>query len=117
MRWQIREKLSKERPTTDSIGSRTKSRSCHTPEELPKAFDKNVSPAKNALAGASDKHLAGPWTLLASGQKVFSMPRVAMLRSFVLNHIIHYRAQLGAYLRLNDIPVPSIYGPSADEQM
>jgi uncharacterized damage-inducible protein DinB len=55
--------------------------------------------------------------LLAGGQKLFSMPRIAVLRSFVMNHIIHHRAQLGVYLRLNDIPVPSIYGPSADEQM
>ncbi len=57
----------------------------------------------------------GPWTLLAGGEKVFTMPRVAVLRSFVMNHLIHHRAQLTVYLRLNNIPVPALYGPSADE--
>jgi uncharacterized damage-inducible protein DinB len=80
-------------------------------------FDKNVTEARAAIAGASDEHLFGLWTLLSNGNKILSMPRVACLRSFVMNHIIHHRAQLGVYLRLNDIPVPSIYGPSADEAM
>jgi uncharacterized damage-inducible protein DinB len=57
-----------------------------------------------------------PWTLLQGGQPIFTMPRAALLRSFVMNHVIHHRAQLGVYLRLNDIPVPAIYGPTADEQ-
>lgn len=52
----------------------------------------------------------------AGGQDIFTMPRVAVLKSFVINHMIHHRAQLGVYLRLNDVPVPSIYGPTADEQ-
>ena len=56
-----------------------------------------------------------PWTLLHKGLTTFSMPRIAMIRSFVMNHLIHHRAQLGVYLRLNDVPVSSIYGPSADE--
>jgi len=56
-----------------------------------------------------------PWTLLHNGLITFSMPQVAMIRSFVMNHLIHHRAQLGVYLRLKDVPVPSIYGPSADE--
>ena len=56
-----------------------------------------------------------PWSLLSGGKTVFSMPRIAVMRSFIMNHIIHHRAQLGVYLRLNDVPVPSIYGPSADE--
>jgi uncharacterized damage-inducible protein DinB len=55
------------------------------------------------------------WTLLSAGKPVFSLPRAAVLRTFVMNHIIHHRAQLGVYLRMNDIPVPSTYGPSADE--
>jgi uncharacterized damage-inducible protein DinB len=57
-----------------------------------------------------------PWTLLTGGRAVFTLPRVAVLRTFIMNHMIHHRAQLGVYLRLNNIPVPSIYGPSADEQ-
>jgi len=53
---------------------------------------------------------------MAGGKSVMTMPRVAVIRTFVMNHIIHHRAQLGVYLRLNDIPLPALYGPSADEQ-
>jgi uncharacterized damage-inducible protein DinB len=56
-----------------------------------------------------------PWSLLKSGATLFKIPRIAAVRSFVMNHSIHHRAQLGVYLRMNDVPVPSIYGPSADE--
>lgn len=80
-------------------------------------FDKNVAAARDAIAAASDEHLAKPWTLLTGGQVVMTLPRIAVLRNFVMNHLIHHRAQLGLYLRLNDVPVPSIYGPSADEGM
>jgi uncharacterized damage-inducible protein DinB len=78
-------------------------------------FDKNVADARTALAGATDEHLLKPWSLLSGGNTIMTLPKIAVLRSFVMNHIIHHRAQLGVYLRLNDIPVPSIYGPSADE--
>ena len=81
------------------------------------SFDKNVTAAREAIAGAADEHLFKPWTLLSGGNAVMSLPRIAVLRSFVMNHIIHHRAQLGVYLRLNDLPVPSIYGPSADEDV
>ena len=84
-------------------------------KELLEMFDKNVAGARKAIAGAADAHLLKPWTLLHSGKTVLTMPRIAVLRSFVMNHSIHHRAQLGVYLRLNDVPVPSIYGPSADE--
>ncbi len=84
-------------------------------KEILEMFDKAVAEARAAIAGASDEHLFKPWTLLSGGQAVLSLPRVAVLRSFIMNHNIHHRAQLGVYLRLNDIPVPSIYGPSADE--
>jgi uncharacterized damage-inducible protein DinB len=63
----------------------------------------------------SDAEYAAMWTLKRNGQEVFSMPRIAVFRSFVLSHLIHHRGQLSVYLRLNDIPVPAIYGPSADE--
>lgn len=79
------------------------------------AFDKRVAEARAAIAGASDGHLMKPWSLEFNGKTMFSMPRVAVLRSMMLNHIIHHRAQLGVYLRLNNVPVPAIYGPSADE--
>ena len=86
-----------------------------TPEELLSMFDSNVAAARAAIAGASDEQLFKPWTLLSGGKTVLTMPKIAVLRSFVMSHSIHHRAQLGVYLRLNDIPVPSIYGPSADE--
>ena len=83
--------------------------------ELVATFDRHAAEARAAIAGASDAELMKPWTLLSNGQTLMTLPKVAVLRSFVMNHLIHHRAQLGVYLRLNDIPVPSIYGPSADE--
>jgi uncharacterized damage-inducible protein DinB len=74
-----------------------------------------VAAAREAIAGASDEHLLKPWSLLSGGKTVFTLPRIAVVRNAVMNHSIHHRAQLGVYLRLNDVPVPSIYGPSADE--
>lgn len=79
-------------------------------------FDKNVSAGRAAIEGASDERLLAPWTLLHGGNEVFKMPRVAVLRSMIMNHMIHHRAQLGVYLRLNDVAVPAMYGPTADEQ-
>jgi uncharacterized damage-inducible protein DinB len=84
-------------------------------EEALETFDKNLNAAREAISGASDEHLLKPWSLLSGGATVLTLPRIGVLRSFVMNHNIHHRAQLGVYLRLNDIPVPSIYGPSADE--
>lgn len=83
--------------------------------ELLGVFDKNVASARKAIAGATDEQLMKPWSLLNGGKAIFTMPRIAVLRSFILNHTIHHRAQLGVYLRLNNVPVPAIYGPSADE--
>ena len=83
--------------------------------ELLNTFDKNVADARAALAGKSDAELMAMWSLKRNGKTVFSMPKTTVLRSFMLNHLIHHRAQLTVYLRLLDIPVPSIYGPSADE--
>lgn len=78
-------------------------------------FDKNVAEARAAIAGASDADLMKTFTLAAGGKTIFSLPRAAALRGFFMNHVIHHRGQLCVYLRLNDVPVPSIYGPSADE--
>jgi uncharacterized damage-inducible protein DinB len=78
-------------------------------------FDKNVAGARAALAEASDGVLMQPWSLLKGGVMVMTMPKIACLRGFIFNHNVHHRAQLGLYLRLNDVPVPSTYGPSADE--
>ena len=84
-------------------------------KELLETFDKNVSEAREAIAGASDEHLHQIWSLQFRGKTVLSMPRAAVLRSVVMNHLIHHRAQLGVYLRLNDVAIPGMYGPSADE--
>lgn len=78
-------------------------------------FDKKVAEARAAIAGASDEVMMQPWSLLSGGETIFTMPKVVVLRSFVLNHNVHHRGQMSVYLRLNDIPVPSIYGPSADD--
>ena len=78
-------------------------------------FDKNVAEARTALADVSDAEMMKNWKLLAGGQEIFTMPRVACIRGMVLNHHIHHRAQLTVYYRLLGIPVPGMYGPSADE--
>jgi uncharacterized damage-inducible protein DinB len=78
-------------------------------------LDKNLGLARKALEDASDEQFMQTWQLLKGGQPIFSMPRLAVVRSMILNHMIHHRAQLTVYLRLNDIPVPALYGPSADE--
>ncbi len=86
-----------------------------TRQELLEMFDANVKTARAAIEAVSDQALFQPWSLLSGGQTLFTMPRVAVLRSMIMNHLIHHRAQLCVYLRLNDIPVPGMYGPSADE--
>ena len=83
--------------------------------ELMATFDKNAAAMRSALTGKSDAELLAMWTLRRGGKTIFSMPKTAVLRSFVLSHLIHHRGQLSVYLRLLDVPVPSIYGPSADE--
>lgn len=83
--------------------------------ELLAAFDENVASARAALEAATDEDWQGKWSLLMGGKTIFTLPRTAVMRGFVMNHLIHHRAQLGVYLRLLDVPVPSIYGPSADE--
>ena len=87
-----------------------------TNAELLAAFDKNVKEGREALAKATDEQFAVVWTLKSGDQVFFSMPRTAVVRSLIMNHVIHHRAQLGVYLRLNDVAIPGMYGPSADEQ-
>jgi uncharacterized damage-inducible protein DinB len=84
-------------------------------QELLALFDKGVTAARTALAAASDECLQAVWSLRTGEQTLFTMPRIAVLRTFILNHGIHHRGQLEVYLRLNDVPLPAIYGPSADE--
>lgn len=78
-------------------------------------FDTHAASTRTALAGATDAVFMAPWALKKSGQTLFSMPKAAIWRGFVLSHLIHHRGQLSVYLRILDVPIPSIYGPSADE--
>jgi uncharacterized damage-inducible protein DinB len=78
-------------------------------------FDANIAETRAALVGKIDPEMMASWTLKHNGQKLFTMPKAAVWRSFMLNHLIHHRGQLSVYLRLNDVPVPAMYGPSADE--
>jgi uncharacterized damage-inducible protein DinB len=79
------------------------------------AFDKAATDARAAIAAANNEEMMQSWTLLYGGKTIFAMPRVAALRAMMMSHMIHHRGQLSVYLRLNNVPVPSIYGPSADE--
>lgn len=87
-----------------------------TRKELLGLFDASAAKFRAALAAADDANLLAPWTLVKGSENIFTMPRIAVIRSFIMSHSIHHRAQLGVYLRLNDVPVPGVYGPSADEQ-
>lgn len=77
-------------------------------------FDESLRLARAALERATDEELMQTWTLTRAGEVILALPRVAVLRTWVLNHLIHHRGQLSVYLRLRDVPLPSIYGPSAD---
>ena len=83
--------------------------------EILSFFDATTKQTRAGLADKTDAELAAPWSLKRGGQEMFTMPRVAAFRTFVLYHLVHHRGQLSVYLRLNDVPVPAIYGPSADE--
>ena len=80
-------------------------------------FDENVKNAKTAIGETSDEAMMVTWTLKNGGEHVLAMPRVAVLRTFVLNHMIHHRGQLTVYLRMCDVALPSTYGPTADNPM
>ena len=85
-----------------------------TKKELMDGLATFTADARNAIAGASDAELGKTWSLIYGGKPVLTMPRAGILRTMVMNHIIHHRAQLSVYLRLNNVPIPGMYGPSAD---
>jgi len=84
--------------------------------ELLEYFDKRVEGAIEALANTSDEAIMGTWTVRAGERIFFVKPRIKVLRADCFNHFIHHRGQLSVYLRLNDIPLPGVYGPTADDQ-
>ncbi|HEX6370214.1 MAG TPA: hypothetical protein VF006_14945 [Longimicrobium sp.] len=90
--------------------------SIETTETLLAEFDRNAAEGRAAIAAASDADFDVPWTMKAGGVAVDTRSRYHMLRTAMLNHLVHHRAQLGVYLRLVELPVPSMYGPSADER-
>lgn len=79
-------------------------------------FDKNMEQFQKLLAEATDDQLMATWTLKMGDHELMAMPRIGVLRNMVVSHMIHHRAQLTMYLRLLDVPMPGLYGPSADEQ-
>ena len=97
----------------------------HTPQapahaalaEVLETFDRSVGTARGQLTAQSDAELAAPWTLRKSGHKLMTLPRMSAFKTLVVNHTIHHRGQLSVYLRLLDVPLPPIYGPTADEPM
>jgi uncharacterized damage-inducible protein DinB len=106
--------------TTDSFDFAPNGKQIELPSTKNRAealalFDKGVAATREALKLATDAQLMQPWSLLQNGKPIFTMPRIAILRGMILNHTIHHRAQLCVYFRLNDVPVPALYGPSADE--
>jgi uncharacterized damage-inducible protein DinB len=83
--------------------------------ELLANFDTRTAEARQALAAADDPDMLALWTLKQGDHEIFTLPRVAAVRSFIMNHVVHHRGQLSVYLRLKDVPLPPIYGPTADE--
>lgn len=84
-------------------------------QELLETFDRHVAAARTHIANATDEALGKVWPVSMSGNPIMSLPRAVVLRGMVMNHLIHHRAQLGVYLRLNGVAIPGMYGPSADE--
>ena len=86
-------------------------------EKLLSDFDKLSAEARAALAAATDEQLAANWKMTWGDKSIADAPRSVLYRTLFFNHLIHHRAQLGVYLRLNDLPVPPLYGPTADDRM
>jgi uncharacterized damage-inducible protein DinB len=88
----------------------------NTRAELLEMFDKHVAEARGKISAASDEEWQKTWTFKWGGKTIMSMPRAVVMRNTIMNHLIHHRAQLGVFLRLNEVEIPGMYGPSADEQ-
>jgi uncharacterized damage-inducible protein DinB len=84
-------------------------------QEIMETYSKSLQSAKDTLNEMDDARLMAPWTLTKDGKVLMSIPRIGFIRSVLMNHLYHHRGQLSVYLRILEVPVPSIYGPSADE--
>jgi len=91
-------------------------RTLATTAEILQLFDHNVAEARKALAAASDDEFVKPWTFKRAGQVIWTRPKHEVFRRMAMSHMVHHRAQLGVYLRLQEVAIPGMYGPSADEQ-
>ena len=107
----------KEFDTSPPDGDRPPVPVYETAVKMLQLYDANVKAARDLLARTSDGEFMVPWTLRSGGKALFSVPRVAVFRSFVLNHAVHHRGQLSVYLRLLDVALPNIYGPTADTEL
>ncbi|MXX35909.1 MAG: damage-inducible protein DinB [Gemmatimonadetes bacterium] len=85
-----------------------------TGAEMVAALEENAAAARGAIENCTDADLASPWTMLVAGEARFTLPKAVVLRTFIMDHMIHHRAQLGVYLRMLDVPVPQLFGPTAD---
>jgi len=88
-----------------------------TPADVLEAFDRAVTAVRVLLTALSDAELTAPWQLTRHGEVLFAAPRIAAFKAFVVNHLVHHRGQLSVYLRLQDVSVPPMYGPTADEPL
>jgi uncharacterized damage-inducible protein DinB len=98
-----------------SIGDAARPKDPVSVAELLATFDANVKKGRSKIDEQTDASLMGMWTFKQGEYEIFTMPKVSVLRSFIMNHTIHHRGQLTVYLRLRNVPLPAIYGPSADE--
>jgi uncharacterized damage-inducible protein DinB len=98
-----------------SIGEDARPKEPTSVKELLATFDANVRKGRKKIDEQTDASLMGMWTFKQGEHEVFTMPKIAVLRSFIMNHTIHHRGQLTVYLRLRNVPLPAIYGPTADE--
>lgn len=101
--------------TSSDVADRAPAGPTATPEDILAMFDRNAAATRALIAGLDETALRDTWSLTWQGKTVMTSTREAVVESMILNHLIHHRGQLSVYLRLNDIPVPSIYGPTADE--
>lgn len=102
-------------PELDFSSGNYKPLSFESAEQLTKVLDEQAAKVRGALADTTEEAWQQPWKLSFEGKTIFEGTRFVAYREMFLNHVVHHRAQLGVYLRLNDVPVPGIYGPSADE--